>query len=108
MPRDAVVDTGLQQHVFVATGDRFEPRAVTLGVQLADRVEVRAGLEEGERIVAAGVFLLDSESRLRATGGGGHSSHGGAQAPQEKPAAPAAPQATPATPAPGPHAGHRE
>jgi len=89
VPRDAVVDTGLQQHVFVATGDRFEPRAVTLGVQLADRVEVRAGLKEGERIVAAGVFLLDSESRLRATGGAGGHSHGAARpAPQEKPPGP--------------------
>ena len=100
VPRDAVVDTGLQQHVFVATGDRFEPRPVTLGVQLADRVEIRTGLEAGERIVAAGVFLLDSESRLRATGGaGGHAGHGGAAAaPQDKP--------------PGavvdPHAGHRK
>ena len=98
VPRDAVVDTGLQQHVFVATGDRFEPRAVTLGVQSADRVEVRTGLKEGERIVAAGVFLLDSESRLRATGSaGGHSSHGAA-----------ATQKTPAPPAPGPHAGHQQ
>jgi Cu(I)/Ag(I) efflux system membrane fusion protein len=67
VPRDAVVDTGQQQHVFVAVGDRFEPRVVTLGVQLADRVEIRSGLQEGEQIVAAGVFLLDSESRLRAT-----------------------------------------
>ena len=88
VPRDAVVDTGLQQHVFVATGERFEPRAVTLGVQLADRVEVRTGLKEGERIVAAGVFLLDSESRLRATGGaGGHSGHGAPAATQKAPAA---------------------
>jgi membrane fusion protein, copper/silver efflux system len=101
VPRDAVVDTGLRQHVFVSTGDRFEPRTVTLGVQLADRVEVRAGLEEGERVVAAGVFLLDSESRLRATGAaGGHSGHGSHGAP-------AAPLATPAAAAPDPHAGHR-
>jgi len=77
VPRDAVVDTGLQQHVFVATGDRFEPRPVTLGAQLAERVEVRTGLREGERIAAAGVFLLDSESRLRATGGAGGHQHGG-------------------------------
>jgi len=98
VPRDAVVDTGVQQHVFVATGDRFEPRAVTLGVQLADRVEVRSGLTAGERIVAAGVFLLDSESRLRATGGGGGHSHG----------APAAPRDTPSAPATAPHAGHQE
>jgi len=98
VPRDAVVDTGLQQHVFVATGDWFEPRVVTLGVQLADRVEVSAGLEEGEQIVAAGVFLLDSESRLRAAGGAGGHSHG----------ASAAPQTTPAAPVTDPHAGHRE
>ena len=70
VPRDAVVDTGRQQHVFVSTGDRFEPRAVTLGVQLADRIEILSGLTAGERVVAAGVFLLDSESRLRATGPG--------------------------------------
>lgn len=92
VPRDAVVDTGRQQHVFVATGDRFEPRPVTLGVQLADRVEVRSGLQEGERIVAAGVFLLDSESRLRATGGTGGHGHGAAAAPADTPsAAPASP-----------------
>jgi Cu(I)/Ag(I) efflux system membrane fusion protein len=98
VPRDAVVDTGEQQHVFVATGDRFEPRTVTLGVQLADRVEIRTGLTEGERIVAAGVFLLDSESRLRATGGGGgHSGHGSAATPK-----------TPAWPVTDPHAGHKQ
>ena len=59
---------------------------MTLGVQLADRVEVRSGLKEGERIVAAGVFLLDSESRLRATGGAGGHNHG-APKPQDTPAA---------------------
>jgi Cu(I)/Ag(I) efflux system membrane fusion protein len=113
VPRDAVVDTGVQQHVFVATGDRFEPRAVTLGVQLADRVEIRSGLAEGERIVAAGVFLLDSESRLRATGGAGGHSHGAPTTPQDTPTAPATdPHAghekTSAAPAIDPHAGHRE
>ena len=100
MPRDAVVDTGLQQHVFVAIGDRFEPRPVTLGVQLADRVEIRAGLKEGERIVAAGVFLLDSESRLRATGGaGGHTAT--ARQPRRR-------GSTAGAAGTDPHAGHRE
>lgn len=113
VPRDAVVDTGVQQHVFVATGDRFEPRAVTLGVQLADRVEVRSGLEPGERIVAAGVFLLDSESRLRATGGAGGHNHGAPTVPQQPPPAsvtdPHAGHVKPdAAPAVDPHAGHRE
>jgi Cu(I)/Ag(I) efflux system membrane fusion protein len=111
VPRDAVVDTGLQQHVFVANGDRFEPRAVMLGVQLADRVEIRSGLEAGERIVAAGVFLLDSESRLRATGDASGHSHGG-PAPSGKPSVPAktrhAEHGKTSTPPVDPHAGHRE
>jgi Cu(I)/Ag(I) efflux system membrane fusion protein len=104
VPRDAVVDTGAQQHVFVATGERFEPRVVTLGVQMADRVEIRTGLKEGEQIVAAGVFLLDSESRLRATGGGGgHSGHGATAAPKQ----PAGPPQPPA-PVADPHAAHKK
>ena len=98
VPRDAVVDTGLQQHVFVVNGDRFEPRPVTVGVQLVDRVEIREGLREGEQIVAAGVFLLDSESRLRATGGAGGHQHG----------TPAAGQHAPSKPQADPHAGHKE
>ena len=104
VPRDAIVDTGRQQHVFVAVGDRFEPRPVRLGTQLADRVEVRSGLAAGERIVSAGVFLLDSESRLRATGGmgGSHAHHTG---PPE--ASPAPPKQAAPSPA-DPHAGHRE
>jgi Cu(I)/Ag(I) efflux system membrane fusion protein len=98
VPRDAVVDTGLEQHVFVAVGDMFEPRSVTVGAQLADRVEIRDGLREGEQIVAAGVFLLDSESRLRATGGAGGHQHG----------TPAGGQHAPAEPKPGPRAGHEQ
>lgn len=98
VPRDAVVDTGRRQHVFVADGDLFTPRTIMLGVQLADRVEVRSGLAEGERVAATGVFLLDSESRLRATGGaGGHAGHGGGTPTP----------GTQATPAQDPHAGHR-
>jgi RND family efflux transporter MFP subunit len=104
VPRDAVVDTGRQQHVFVAVGDRFEPRPVTLGLQLADRVEVRTGLSEGDRIVTAGVFLLDSESRLRATGGMGGHAHGNTPAQETTPATPK----TTVPPAADPHAGHEE
>ncbi len=81
VPRDAVVDTGMKRHVFVATAPgRFEPRAVELGVRTGERIEVRAGLTEGEQVVASGVFLIDSESRLRGSGGaGGHGGggHGG-------------------------------
>lgn len=79
VPRDAVVDSGGSQHLFVATAaDRFEPRRVTVGARLPERVEILDGLAAGEPVVAAGVFLLDSESRLRASGsaGTGHGGHG--------------------------------
>jgi membrane fusion protein, copper/silver efflux system len=99
VPRGAVVDTGLQQHVFVAIGDRFEPRPVTVGMQLAERVEIRDGLKEGDQIVASGVFLLDSESRLRATGGTGGHDHRTADSN--------APPQTPSAPPANPHTGHR-
>lgn len=105
VPRDAVVDTGRQQHVFVAVGDRLEPRPVTLGLQLADRVEVRTGLNDGDRIVTAGVFLLDSESRLRATGGMGGHAHGSTPTQEATPATP--PKAA-VPPTANPHAGHQE
>jgi membrane fusion protein, copper/silver efflux system len=103
VPRDAVVNTGRQQHVFVSVGDRLEPRSVVVGLQLADRVEIRAGLSEGDRIVAAGTFLLDSESRLRATGSAGGHSHGITPAEESNPAA--LPKSA-VSPAADPHAGH--
>jgi Cu(I)/Ag(I) efflux system membrane fusion protein len=77
--RDAVVETGDSQHVFVrAPSGALEPRNVRLGVRLADRVEIIDGISAGEQVVSSGVFLIDSESRLRASGAGtAHSGHGG-------------------------------
>jgi membrane fusion protein, copper/silver efflux system len=98
--RDAVVDTGNSQHVFVRTADGLlEPRTVRLGTRSADRLEVLSGLSPGEQVVTAGVFLIDSESRLRASGGGsGHFGHGGKPAGENVDAkGQAAPQAGHAT-----------
>jgi len=67
VPREAVIDTGTRQIVFV-TVDRshFEPRRVTLGSTGADgTVQVLSGLAPGETVVVSGQFLLDSESRLK-------------------------------------------
>jgi membrane fusion protein, copper/silver efflux system len=67
IPREALVDTGTLQYVFVDKGNgRFEPRLVAVGVRGDDKIELRSGVAEGERVVTTGNFLLDSESRLRA------------------------------------------
>ena len=66
VPADAVIDSGTMQRVFVALGDgQYEPREVVTGWQEGDRVEIRSGLEPGQRVVTAGAFLLDSESRMK-------------------------------------------
>ena len=63
---DAVIDSGTTKRVFVALGDgQYELREVETGWQEGDRVEIRGGLKAGERVVTAGAFLLDSESRMK-------------------------------------------
>ncbi|MGC2193989.1 MAG: efflux RND transporter periplasmic adaptor subunit, partial [Terriglobales bacterium] len=52
VPRDAVIDGGIEKIVYVETGDNaFEPRAVELGSTFGDRVLVRRGLSAGDRVV---------------------------------------------------------
>ncbi len=66
IPVDSVIDSGRQQRVFVEKSKGvFEPRDVQLGWRLGDRVQVVDGLKEGDRVVSAGTFLVDSESRLK-------------------------------------------
>jgi YHS domain-containing protein len=66
IPVDALIDTGREQRVFVERGHGvFEPRTIQTGWRLGDRVQVIQGLSEGERVVSAGTFLVDSESRLK-------------------------------------------
>jgi Cu(I)/Ag(I) efflux system membrane fusion protein len=68
VPSEAVVDAGETQYVFVALpGGRFEPRAVHIGTVGEGRTEILEGVREGEIVVTTANFLLDSESRLRAT-----------------------------------------
>ncbi len=68
IPADAVIPTGQEHFVFVATGEgRFEPRRVQLGARDANgHVEVTSGLMAGEEVVTRANFLIDSESSLRA------------------------------------------
>ena len=63
---DAVIDSGTEKRVFIARGGgQYELRQVETGPQQGDRVEIRSGLTTGERVVTAGAFLLDSESRMK-------------------------------------------
>jgi Cu(I)/Ag(I) efflux system membrane fusion protein len=104
VPWDAVIDSGTQKIAFVATSPgKFVPRRVTTGDTDGERVEIVSGLELGERVVTRANFLVDSESRLRASLSEG--------APSPEPASarvlPSSPAPLPPPPAPpNSHAGH--
>ncbi len=67
IPREAYIDSGTRQVVFVDRGKgKFEPREIQVGVEAEDdMVEVLYGLDEGEVVVTSGQFLLDAESKLK-------------------------------------------
>jgi len=72
VPLDALVDSGSRARVYVERREGvFEPREVETGRRFGERVEIRQGLEPGEKVVAAATFLVDSESRLK-TAASGH------------------------------------
>jgi len=99
IPSDAVVPTGTTQVVFVALGGgRFQPREVRLGESDGKSVEVTSGLKAGDQVVTGANFLVDSESRLRASLAALAASSSAAPAPASPPATP--------PPAPSGHGGH--
>jgi membrane fusion protein, heavy metal efflux system len=62
VPSAAVQDVDGKAIVFVETGKgRFARREVTVDPEREGQVDVRAGLQAGERIVVKGAFLLKSE-----------------------------------------------
>lgn len=95
IPTDAIIDSGTEKVVFVATGDgKFEPRIIRVGEKDESEVEVTSGLNQGERVVTRANFLVDSESRLRA------SLSALAPAPQNGSPAPESARALPEVPSP--------
>jgi Cu(I)/Ag(I) efflux system membrane fusion protein len=69
IPKEAVLETGLRQLVFVDRGEGgYQPSPVRVGRRSQDRVEVLEGLKEGDRVVVSANFLLDAESKLTSAG----------------------------------------
>ncbi|NYT40962.1 efflux RND transporter periplasmic adaptor subunit [Sphingomonas sp. R-74633] len=65
VPSEAVIRTGTRTLVMLATGDgRYHPAEIRIGREAGGQTEVLAGLSPGEKVVASGQFLLDSEASL--------------------------------------------
>ncbi len=70
VPSDALIRSGTRQFVMQSLGaGRFRPVEVEIGLEAADRVQIREGLAGGEEIVTRAQFLIDSEAKLNAAVG---------------------------------------
>ena len=65
VPSEAVIRSGSRTLV-IAVGDngRFVPTEVATGLAMGDQIQILTGLDEGQKIVASGQFLIDSEASL--------------------------------------------
>lgn len=67
VPTEAVITTGKRSVVLLA-GEKnsMQPVTVTAGRDTGDDTEILSGLSEGQKVVASGQFLIDSEASLKA------------------------------------------
>jgi Cu(I)/Ag(I) efflux system membrane fusion protein len=66
VPSEAVIRTGRRNVVIVAEGEgRFAPVEVDVGREAGEHTEITKGLTPGQRVVASGQFMIDSEASLK-------------------------------------------
>jgi Cu(I)/Ag(I) efflux system membrane fusion protein len=67
IPTEALIRTGQNNRVILALGDgKFRPAEVSTGLETGGRIQILAGLSEGETVVTSGQFLIDSEASTNA------------------------------------------
>lgn len=66
VPSEAIISTGKRSIVYVADeNNSMRPVRVSPGREIGNETEVLSGLSEGQRVVASGQFLIDSEANLK-------------------------------------------
>ena len=62
LPKEAVIEVGGKAFVFVQSADgRYVRRPVVTGTMSGDTIQIREGLQAGERVVVKGALLLKGE-----------------------------------------------
>ena len=68
IPLEALIQTEQSNRVVIQTAqEQFVSRKVRVGMISNGRAEILSGIEEGDRVVTSGQFLLDSEASLKAS-----------------------------------------
>ena len=66
VPSEAIINSGRMTRVLIAkAGGKFYAREVKTGIESGDYTEILEGLQEGEKVVVSGQFLIDSEASLK-------------------------------------------
>lgn len=65
IPREAILDLGVQQIVFLKNSGTFAPSKVKTGVQSGNWIEVKEGLNDSSEIASNAQYLVDSESFIK-------------------------------------------
>jgi Cu(I)/Ag(I) efflux system membrane fusion protein len=65
LPKEAVLDLGLNQIVFVKEHGVLKPKKITIGTKAEGWIEVRQGLTSSDEIAANAQYLVDSESFVK-------------------------------------------
>jgi Cu(I)/Ag(I) efflux system membrane fusion protein len=65
LPRNAVVNLGQKQIVFLKTENYFITKAVQTGIVTDSLVQIIGGLQGNEQVAASAQYMVDSESFIQ-------------------------------------------
>ena len=76
VPKNAVIRTGDKDLVYIEKEKGvYVPKVVKIGNEQDGYYEVTSGLNEGDKVVSSGGFLIDSESQIQMGLNSGHEGH---------------------------------
>lgn len=111
IPSSSLLDTGKRKVVFIAQGeDTFVKRDIVTGQETQGYIQVLSGLNEGDTVVTAATFLIDSQTPVRQLSAAMRvmavANKPAATPPAAAPQSIPAPSAQPAAPQANEHSGH--
>jgi membrane fusion protein, copper/silver efflux system len=65
VPRQAVLDLGVDNIVFIKHRNVLKPMKVVVGMRVGDSIEIKQGLSSSDEIAADAQYLVDSESFIK-------------------------------------------
>lgn len=65
IPKEAMLDLGQEQIIFLKERDKFTPKTITAGIRADGWIEVKQGLSSADEIASNAQYLVDSESFVK-------------------------------------------